>query len=79
MKKLSTVLVLSLMLSSFCALTAFAGAWLTAKDGWWYFIVIVLTDGYLNLFINKPEVYAKIKFKKVIMAKANWKLEQGML
>lgn len=36
MKKLSTVLVLSLMLSSFFALTAFAGAWLTAKDGWWY-------------------------------------------
>ena len=36
MKKFSTVLVLSLMLSSFFALSAFAGAWLTAKDGWWY-------------------------------------------
>ena len=36
MKKFSTVLALSLMLSSFFALTAFAGAWLTAKDGWWY-------------------------------------------
>ena len=36
MKKFSTVLVLSLMLSSFFALTAFAGSWLTAKDGWWY-------------------------------------------
>ena len=36
MKKFSTVLVLSLMLSSFFALSAFAGAWLTEKDGWWY-------------------------------------------
>ena len=36
MKKFSTVLVLSFILSRFFALTAFAGAWLTAKDGWWY-------------------------------------------
>ena len=36
MKKFSTVLVLSLMLSSLFAISAFAGAWLTAKDGWWY-------------------------------------------
>ena len=36
MKKFSTVLVLSFILSSFFAISAFAGAWLTAKDGWWY-------------------------------------------
>ena len=36
MKKFIKVLSLSCILSSFFTLTAFAGAWLTAKDGWWY-------------------------------------------
>ena len=36
MKKFIKVLSLSFILSGFFVLTAFAGAWLTAKDGWWY-------------------------------------------
>lgn len=36
MKKLSAVTILSLILSSFFALSAFAGAWMQDSVGWWY-------------------------------------------
>lgn len=36
MKKFGVAFALTAILSGSFALTAFAGSWLTAKDGWWY-------------------------------------------
>lgn len=36
MKKIATISILSFILSASFALSAFAGMWLSGRDGWWY-------------------------------------------